>query len=132
MVEHYGDFKGKRILITGHTGFKGGWLSHILSEMGATLYGYAQPPHTQPSLYESSGVSPLFEREWLADLRRGDLVRGAVMESSPEIVFHLAAQPSVLASYAHPVETFETNIIGTVHLLEALRALEHDLSLIHI
>ena len=116
-----GFWHGKRVLITGHTGFKGGWLSLWLQSMGAEVSGYALPPSTNPSLFEKASVSRGMASSHLADIRDLDILKSALQETHPEIVFHLAAQPLVRHSYANPVETYATNVMGTVHLLEAIR-----------
>jgi CDP-glucose 4,6-dehydratase len=102
------------------TGFKGSWLALWLRELGAVVTGYALPPPTKPSLFEAARVGD--DVRWIdADVRDLSRLRRAVEESAPEVVFHLAAQPLVRASYESPVETFATNVLGTVNLLEALR-----------
>ncbi|BDG07171.1 CDP-glucose 4,6-dehydratase [Anaeromyxobacter paludicola] len=113
-------YAGKRVLLTGHTGFKGGWLALWLESLGARVTGFALPPPTSPSFFEDCGVAQLCEHV-LGDLRDPAAVREVVRRSRPEVVFHLAAQPLVRLSYESPVETFETNVMGTAHLLEALR-----------
>ena len=117
-----GVFRGRRVFLTGHTGFKGSWLALWLAEMGAEVTGFALAPPTTPSLFELAGVESRLARHTIGDVRdRGTLAR-AMSEARPEIAIHLAAQPLVRASYEQPVETFETNIMGTVHFLEAVRA----------
>ena len=108
------------MLLTGHTGFKGSWLALWLAELGADVVGFSNGVPTTPSLYEVADVrtrvAPL-----TGDVRDRDALRRAVREHAPEVVFHLAAQPLVRASYADPVTTFETNVLGTVNVLEAAR-----------
>ncbi len=117
----FGDiYRGKRVLVTGHTGFKGSWLCEWLLALGAEVTGLALPPATTPALFDELGLSGRLQD------RRGDIrdlatVRAAVDAARPDFVFHLAAQPLVRLSYAQPVETYATNIMGTVHLLEAVR-----------
>lgn len=111
---------GKTVFLTGHTGFKGSWLSLWLQSLGAKVIGYALDPPTQPSLFEIADVG-----RGMTDIR-GDVrdpghLIGALTEHQPEVVFHMAAQPLVRYSYCNPVETYETNVLGTVHLLEAVR-----------
>jgi CDP-glucose 4,6-dehydratase len=113
-------WKGRRVLVTGHTGFKGSWLSLWLQSAGAEVTGYALPPPTDPSLFESAAVGRGM-RSMLGDIRDPDSFEHAFDASAAEIVFHLAAQPLVRASYADPVGTWATNVMGTVHLLEAVR-----------
>jgi len=115
-----GAFSGKTVLVTGHTGFKGSWLCLWLRELGAEVVGYALRPDTKPSLFEQLGLSRLIESH-IGDVRDLSRLRKVLKESRPEIVFHLAAQPIVRLSYERPVETFSTNVLGTVHLLEAVR-----------
>ena len=113
-------YRGKKILITGHTGFKGSWLSIWLSELGANVIGYALEHPTIPSLFE---ICNLEERviSLIGDIRNLKTLRDVFDEYQPEIVFHMAAQSLVRYSYREPVETYETNIMGTVNLLEASR-----------
>lgn len=113
-------WKGKRVFVTGHTGFKGSWLCLWLSRMGAQVTGYALPPPTDPSLFEMARVDEL------VDSRIGNVcdlpaLEAALQQAAPEVVIHMAAQSLVRYSYDHPVETFTTNVIGTVHLLDAVR-----------
>ena len=115
-------YTGRRVFLTGHTGFKGAWLSLWLARLGARVTGYALPPATSPSLFEAARVADVLEAHHLADVRDGAALTHAMQAASPEIVFHLAAQPLVRASYRDPVETWSTNVMGTVHLLEAVRA----------
>jgi CDP-glucose 4,6-dehydratase len=117
-----GFWRGKRVLVTGHTGFKGGWLSLWLQSLGAEVSGYALPPPTNPSLFEVASVDRGMVASHLADIRDLPSLKAALRAGRPEVVFHLAAQPLVRHSYADPVETYATNVMGTVHLLEAIRA----------
>ncbi len=113
-------WRGKSVLVTGHTGFKGGWLSAWLHILGARVIGYALPPPTNPSLFEAAGLGSLVESH-IADLRDYDRLCAVVAETRPDIVFHLAAQPLVLASYEDPLETYSSNVLGTAHVLECVR-----------
>ena len=113
-------WRGKRVFITGHTGFKGSWLSLWLQGLGAELTGYALPPPDDPCLYQLAKVGAGM-RSVIADIRDADTLTKAMREVRPEIVFHLAAQPLVSCSYSDPVTTYSTNVMGTVHLLEAVR-----------
>ncbi len=115
-----GFWSGKRVLITGHTGFKGSWLSLWLQSMGATLRGIALEPPTEPALFEVARVAEGMEHR-VTDIRDFSAVKAQMAEFQPEIVFHMAAQPLVRLSYSEPVETYATNVMGTVHLLEAAR-----------
>lgn len=113
-------WRGKRVFITGHTGFKGSWLSLWLQTAGAKLVGYALSPPTSPSLFEIAHVNDgMVSLE--GDIRDITSLQKALAQYQPEIVIHMAAQPLVRYSYQHPVETYETNVMGTVHLLEAVR-----------
>ena len=113
-------WKGKRVLITGHTGFKGGWLAIWLDKLGADVTGYALQPPTQPSLFEAAGLADRVRSE-IADIRDLDRLQGVIQDARPEIIFHMAAQALVRRSYTDPVETFGSNVMGTVNLLEAAR-----------
>jgi CDP-glucose 4,6-dehydratase len=113
-------WRNRRVLVTGHTGFKGAWLSLWLQSMGAEIQGVALAPGTKPSLFERARVG-LEMRSSIRDIRDLDSMKSLVREFKPEILLHLAAQPLVRASYAHPVETYSTNIMGTVNMLEAAR-----------
>ncbi|MDR1462180.1 MAG: CDP-glucose 4,6-dehydratase [Azoarcus sp.] len=113
-------WRGKRVLLTGHTGFKGGWLSLMLSRLGAEVTGFALPPPTDPSLFALA--RPDWEmRSIIADLRDADATDRAMREARPEIVLHLAAQSLVRQSYADPAQTYAVNVMGLVNLLEAAR-----------
>lgn len=114
-------WNGKRVLVTGHTGFKGSWLTMWLRKLGAHVAGYSLDPPTNPSIYSLAHISDLVEIASCADIRDLPKLTQFVSNSRPEIVFHLAAQPLVRLSYAHPVETYTVNVIGTVHLLEAVK-----------
>jgi len=114
-------WKGRRVFLTGHTGFKGAWLTMWLHHLGAQVAGYALKAPTTPSLYELCSVSSLIETEHHADVRDLECLNKAVQEFQPEIIFHLAAQSLVQESYQTPVDTYSTNIMGTVHVLESIR-----------
>ena len=113
-------WRGKRVFLTGHTGFKGGWLSLWLQQLGAELRGYALAPAQPHSLFAQARVADGMASE-IADVRDLAALQSALAEFRPEIVIHLAAQPLVRQSYIDPVETYATNVMGTVHLLEAVR-----------
>ena len=120
MLVNPGAWAGKRVLVTGHTGFKGGWLSLWLQHMGAEVTGLALDPPTDPSFFEQTRLAELVRHE-IVDVRDEARTAALIADVQPEIVFHLAAQPLVRYSYDHPVETYATNIMGTVHVLEACR-----------
>lgn len=111
---------GRRVLVTGHTGFKGSWLSLWLHSLGAEVTGFALPPPTEPSLFDAARLGELI-RHVEGDVRDLAALQKTVAEAQPELIFHLAAQPLVRLSYEQPVETYATNVMGTVHLLEAAR-----------
>jgi CDP-glucose 4,6-dehydratase len=113
---------GRRVWITGHTGFKGSWLAAWLASAGAEVHGFALDPPTKPSLFETIGLASRI-RDVRGDVRDRERVARACDEAGPEVVFHLAAQALVRASYVEPVETFHTNVLGTVHVLDAVRRL---------
>lgn len=113
-------WQGKRVFLTGHTGFKGGWLSLWLQSLGAEVTGYALNPPTNPSLFEVASVASGM-RSLIGDVRDLDSLQNVIKEAKPEIVIHMAAQPLVRYSYTNPVETYATNVMGTVHLLESIR-----------
>ncbi|MCZ8376783.1 MAG: CDP-glucose 4,6-dehydratase [Beijerinckiaceae bacterium] len=115
-------WRGRRILLTGHTGFKGGWAALWLARMGAEVTGIALAPNTRPDLFGKLELARQIDSH-LIDIRDREALAGRIRAARPEIVLHMAAQPLVRASYREPVETFATNVMGTVHLLEALRGL---------
>lgn len=111
---------GRRVFLTGHTGFKGGWLALWLSQMGATVRGYALDPATKPSLLETATIADHIE-DLRGDIRDAARLDEAIISFKPDVVFHLAAQALVRASYADPIGTYETNVIGTARVLDAVR-----------
>lgn len=113
-------WKGKRVFMTGHTGFKGSWLSLWLQQLDAAVTGYALAPPTTPSLFDSAQVADGMV-SLLGDIRDLSALKSAMHKAQPEIVIHMAAQPLVRLSYVQPVETYATNVLGTVHLLESVR-----------
>lgn len=117
-----GFFQGKRVLLTGHTGFKGSWLLVWLRELGAEVCGLSLAPATAPALFDLIDGPKLCARHVVGDIRDADLVRRTVAEFDPDIAIHMAAQALVLPSYADPAGTFATNVQGTVNFLDALRA----------
>ena len=113
-------YKGKRVLVTGHTGFKGSWLVRILTLAGAKVTGYAMEPPTDPGLFQIAGLKNTMESH-IGDIRDYEHLKEVFHKAQPEIVFHLAAQPIVRDSYKEPMYTYETNVMGTVHILECVR-----------
>ncbi len=124
-------YKNKRVLITGNTGFKGSWLSEILLQAGANVAGFSHEPPTEPSLYEQLGHRQRVHQK-IADVRNLSAFSDYLNEVDPEVVFHLAAQPLVRDSYRIPVETFETNMMGVVNVLEAARVRDKEITVIVI
>ena len=117
-------WKDKKTLITGHTGFKGSWLVLYLDALGADLYGYALEPETRPSFYQEANLDNLMAKSCMGDINDLDILTSFFKETNPSVLFHMAAQPIVRESFLHPIETFETNIIGTAKVIKA--ALECD------
>lgn len=116
-----GVYKGKRVLVTGHTGFKGSWLSIWLHEMGAKVIGVSLDPYSERDNYVLSGIGTKINADIRADIRDGVRIKQIFADYQPEIVFHLAAQPLVRLSYEIPVETYETNVMGSINIMEACR-----------
>lgn len=115
---------GKRVFLTGHTGFKGGWLSLWLTSMGAKVTGYALAPSTSPNLFSILNIANSIDKSVIGDIRDLHLLQQELSSVTPDIVIHMAAQPLVRYSYTNPVETYATNVMGTVHLLESARAID--------
>lgn len=124
-------WKSKRVFLTGHTGFKGSWLSIWLKSMGVELHGLALNPPTKPSLFEEANVSDGM-RSTIGDIRDFDTVFNAMKACNPDIIIHMAAQPLVRYSYVAPIETYETNVMGTVHLLEAARQIGSAKAIVNV
>ncbi len=118
--QNFNIYTNRRVLITGHTGFKGSWLCLLLHKLGADVYGYALDPPTSPSLFEEARIGELMT-SFIGDIRDYDHLLKVMQQVQPEIVIHMAAQPLVRESYKIPVETYAINVMGTVHLLEACR-----------
>ena len=117
-------YRGKSVLVTGHTGFKGSWLCEWLLSLGAEVHGFALEPPTEPALFGQLGLAKRIASHTIGDIRDRNSLAKAVAAADPDFVFHLAAQPLVRLSYREPVETFDTNVMGTVNLLEAVRQLK--------
>ena len=113
-------YRGRRVLITGHTGFKGSWLSQWLVQLGASVRGYSLEPPTEPSLFNQLGLESQLD-DARGDIRDRAKLLNEIQAFNPEFVFHLAAQSLVRQSYKQPIETYETNLMGTINLLEAIR-----------
>lgn len=118
-------YNGKRVFVTGHTGFKGSWLSAWLLKLGAHVAGYSDCVPTQPSIFEETGLSSKL-KHIVGDVRDLESLRNAITEFRPDFIFHLAAQPIVSVSYKDPLGTISTNVLGTANVLEVLRELEHE------
>lgn len=123
---------GKRVFLTGHTGFKGSWLSLWLADLGAEGHGYALAPPTAPSLFAVANVEPRLARHTIADIRDVAALDSAIAAARPDIVIHMAAQPLVRPSYERPVETYDVNVMGTVKLLDAVRRIGGVRALINV
>lgn len=124
-------YKGKRVLITGHTGFKGAWLCQMLINAGAEVTGYALNPPTKPSLFEIANISGKMNSV-IGDIRDLTKLKETFIKTQPEIVFHLAAQPIVRESYKNPVYTYETNVMGTVNICECVRTSDSVKSFLNV
>ena len=114
-------WKNKKVFITGHTGFKGSWLVLILNELGAKVSGYALDPISKPNFFDNLKLSKFLENDFRDDIQNFSKLNKAIKKSKPTIVFHLAAQSSVLVSYENPEDTIKTNIIGTFNLLKSIK-----------
>ena len=114
-------WRGKRVFLTGHTGFKGGWLALWLAEMGAEVHGFALTPSTTPNLFTLAGVERAVSRHTIGDIRDLAALKAAIEAAKPDVVLHLAAQALVLDGYDDPVGTFDANVMGTVNLMQACR-----------
>src|SRR3954454_3988805 len=124
-------YQGKRVFITGHTGFKGSWLCEWLLSLGADVSGYSLPPPTEPALFVQLGLGKRIKHVE-ADIRDTERLQRTIAEAQPDFVFHLAAQPLVRYSYEQPRETYDVNVMGTLHVLEALRSLKHNCAAVMI
>ncbi len=116
-----GFWQDRNVFLTGHTGFKGGWLSIWLEQLGARVHGYSLQPPTEPSLFEAAGVEDVLASHTIGDVRDRDALSSAMASAEPQLIFHMAAQPLVRYSYSEPVETYSTNVMGTVNVLDAAR-----------
>lgn len=114
-------WRGKRVFLTGHTGFKGGWLALWLQELGASVFAYAMTPLSTPNLFTVANIGQTLATNIIADIRDSDRIAKAIHDAQPDLIFHLAAQPLVRHSYSDPVATYSVNVMGTVNVLEAIR-----------
>ncbi|MBF0610613.1 MAG: CDP-glucose 4,6-dehydratase [Magnetococcales bacterium] len=117
-------WRGKRVFLTGHTGFKGSWMAMWLHRLGATVIGYSLEPPSQPSLFDLAQIATRIDHQ-LGDIRDRDKLEQAMVQANPDLVIHMAAQSLVRLSYGQPVETYATNVMGTVHLLDGVRRLSN-------
>jgi CDP-glucose 4,6-dehydratase len=124
-------YQGKKVFVTGHTGFKGSWLVQILSLLGATIKGYALAPDQKVNLFDEIAGADLCESV-IHDIRDKEALKKAILDFQPDYIFHLAAQPLVRLSYQIPIDTFEVNVLGTAHVLDALRFLDKKCSIVLI
>jgi CDP-glucose 4,6-dehydratase len=125
-------WRNKRVFITGHTGFKGGWLALWLASMGAQVYGYALAPPTEPNLFTVANLNSRLRHTTIADIRDADQLTAAMKEANPDVVFHLAAQPLVRCSYETPVDTYAVNVMGTANLLETVRQMDNVAAVLNV
>lgn len=124
-------YQGRRVWLSGHTGFKGSWLAEWLLSLGAEVYGFSIGAPTRPALFEQLGLDKRLHHE-VGDLREADAVRTSMLNAKPDFVFHLAAQSLVRPSYEDPVATFAINVMGSVHVLDALRAFDHSCAVVMV
>jgi len=127
-----GLFENKKVWLSGHTGFKGSWLASWLLQLGARVHGFALEPPTKPSLFEQLRLSSQLHRHEIGDIRDLAAVEKSIRTAAPDFVFHLAAQPIVRFSYQEPVETYQTNVMGTVHVLEVLRSYQQPCAAVFV
>lgn len=130
-VNNLSFWQSKKVMITGHTGFKGGWLALWLQHLGSEVIGYSNPPPTKINYYSLVGLENIVH-SIIADIRELEKLKQVIFEYKPEFIFHLAAQPLVRASYIDPIETFSTNILGTVNLFEAVRSCDIQTIIVNI
>jgi CDP-glucose 4,6-dehydratase len=124
-------WKGRRVFLTGHTGFKGAWASLWLNSLGAKVTGFALTPPTQPNLFEQAEVANGIQST-IGDIRNFDQLKGVIAECRPEIVIHMAAQSVVKRGYDDPIETYSSNVMGTVNLFEAIRQLKQPCAIVNV
>ena len=122
-IKNLSIYKGKKVLVTGNTGFKGSWLSSILIELKSEVIGYALDPSTSPSIYQQLNLDNRIQNQYICDVRNYEAIYEVLLKEKPDLIFHLAAQPLVIESYKQPLQTIDTNVMGTANLLEAVRQL---------
>ena len=125
-------WKNRNVFITGHTGFKGGWISLWLSKLGANVYGYSLPPPTQINFFKSIKLEKLLSKSTIENILDLKTLINAMKTANPSVIIHMAAQPLVRESYSSPIETFKTNVIGTANVLEAARYTENVKAIINV
>ena len=125
-------WQGKRVFLTGHTGFKGGWLALWLTHMGAEVYGFALHPPTQNNFFTATNLAKKLAASTISDIRDASALKSALLHAQPDVIFHLAAQPLVRQSYEDPVETYAVNVMGTANLLEAVRKTESVKAVVNV
>jgi len=130
-VLNYSFWQGRKVFLTGHTGFKGSWMSVWLNALGAKVTGFSLDPPTQPNLFEQAGVGEFVDSRY-GDIRNFEDLKTALSDCGPDVVIHMAAQSVVRRGYEDPVETYSSNVMGTVHLLEALRQLKQSCSVVNV
>jgi len=124
-------YKDKTVLVTGHTGFKGSWLSLFLNSLGAKVIGYSLEPNTTPNLYSLANIENVVE-SYISDIRSFDSLKTVMDKHKPDVVFHLAAQPLVIDSYKDPRYTYETNVMGTINILDVIRTSNYVKSFVNV
>lgn len=127
-----GFWKKKTVFLTGHTGFKGGWIAHCLHELGASVHGYSLEPPTQPNFFTETQLQKILANSTIGDIRDIEVLTSALKIAKPNIIIHMAAQPLVRKSYNIPVETFATNVMGTINVLEAARQVDTTKAIINV
>jgi len=124
-------WKGKRVFLTGHTGFKGSWMSLWLNSLGAEVKGYSLSPPTEPAMFSQANIDRYIDSK-VGDIRNLELLSKEMSEFNPDIIFHMAAQPLVRLSYSQPIETYSTNVMGTVNVLESARRCSNLMAIVNI
>ncbi len=126
-----GIYNNKKVLVTGHTGFKGSWLCLLLHKLGADIYGYAMEPPTTPSLFKVANIDEIIT-SYIGDIRDYDYLSKVIKNVKPDVIIHMAAQPLVRESYKHPVETYATNVMGTVNLLDIVKNINSVKAIVNV